>query len=47
MNVTQTIFEIIGIIGFSMSGTMVALQNRMDVVGSLILANVTALGGGV
>ena len=30
-----------------MSGTMVALQNKMDVVGAIILANVTALGGGV
>ena len=47
MSTTQTIFEIIGIIGFAMSGTMVALQNKMDVVGAIILANVTALGGGV
>lgn len=47
MSTTQTIFEIIGIIGFAMSGTMVALQNKMDVVGAVILANVTALGGGV
>lgn len=47
MSTTQTIFEIIGIIGFSLSGTMVALQNRMDVIGAIILANVTALGGGV
>ena len=47
MSTTQTIFEIIGIIGFAMSGTMVALQNKMDIVGAVILANVTALGGGV
>lgn len=47
MSTTQTIFEIIGIIGFAMSGTMVALQNKMDVIGAIILANVTALGGGV
>ena len=47
MSTTQTIFEIIGIIGFAMSGTMVALHNQMDVIGAIILANVTALGGGV
>ena len=41
------IFEIIGIIAFSLSGTMVALKNKMDVLGAVILANITAFGGGV
>lgn len=41
------VFEIIGIIAFAMSGTMVALKNKMDILGSVILANITAFGGGV
>ena len=41
------IFEIIRIIAFSLSGTMVALKNKMDVLGAVILANITAFGGGV
>lgn len=41
------VFEIIGVIAFSLSGTMVAMKNKMDVLGAVILANITAFGGGV
>ncbi len=40
-------FEIIGVIAFALSGTMVALKNKMDIIGSVILANITSFGGGV
>ena len=33
------VFEIIGVIAFSLSGTMVAMKNKMDVLGAVILAN--------
>ena len=41
------VFEIIGVIAFAISGTMVALKHKMDVLGAVILANITAFGGGV
>lgn len=40
-------FEIIGVIAFALSGTMVALKNKMDIIGAIILANITSFGGGV
>ena len=43
----DVIFDIIGIVAFAISGTLVAMKNKMDVVGSVILANVTSFGGGV
>ncbi len=42
-------FEIIGILGtiaFAISGVLIALHKRMDVFGVLIIAFVTAVGGG-
>ena len=41
------IFEIIGVVSFAISGTIVAMKNKMDVVGTIILANITSFGGGV
>jgi len=39
--------DIIGIIAFSLSGFLVALRNRLDLLGILIAASLTALGGGI
>lgn len=40
------VIEIIGVIAFAISGSMVAIKNKMDVVGTVILANITSFGGG-
>lgn len=41
------ILEIIGTIAFSISGTMVGIDKKMDVFGCLILGLTTAVGGGI
>lgn len=40
------IIEVIGTIAFAMSGSVSAMQKRLDPVGVLIIAFVTAVGGG-
>lgn len=40
-------FEIIGTIAFAISGSMVAIKKRVDVFGVIVMAAVTALGGGI
>ncbi|WP_236980158.1 trimeric intracellular cation channel family protein [Membranihabitans maritimus] len=42
-----TILDILGTIVFAISGTMTALNNKFDLFGSLVIAFVTALGGGM
>ena len=39
--------DIIGIIAFSLSGFLVAIRNRLDLLGIFIAASLTALGGGI
>ena len=39
--------EIIGITAFTISGFLVAIKNRLDILGILIAATLTALGGGI
>ncbi len=39
--------DIIGIIAFSLSGFLVGLRNRLDLLGIVIAASLTALGGGI
>lgn len=39
--------DIIGIIAFSISGYLVAIRNELDLLGILIAAFLTALGGGI
>ena len=39
--------DIIGIIAFSISGFLVALRNKLDLLGIIISASLTALGGGI
>jgi len=39
--------DIIGIIAFSLSGFLVGLRNRLDLLGIVIASSLTALGGGI
>jgi uncharacterized membrane protein YeiH len=41
------VLELIGILAFATSGALLAIRLRFDVVGVLVLAETTALGGGV
>lgn len=41
------IFEIMGTIAFAVSGAMIGIEKRMDILGVCILGVVTAVGGGV
>lgn len=43
----QHSLEILGILAFAMSGALLAVRKGFDVVGMLVLAEVTALGGGI
>lgn len=38
--------DILGTIAFAISGVLVAMEKRMDLFGILIIAFVTAIGGG-
>ena len=38
--------DILGAIAFTISGVLVAMEKRMDLFGILIIAFVTAIGGG-
>lgn len=40
------IFEIIGIIAFTISGVIVAFKKRLDLLGVITLGTITAVGGG-
>jgi len=42
-----TVTEILGTIAFSISGAMVAIRKRMDILGVIVLGVVTATGGGM
>jgi len=41
------IFEIIGVIAFSLSGALTAMKKNMDVFGACVLGMTTAIGGGI
>jgi len=41
------ILEIIGTIAFAISGAMVAVNKKMDILGVVILGTTTAVGGGI
>lgn len=41
------IFEFIGTVAFAVSGTLIAIQKKLDLFGILTLAVVTAVGGGI
>lgn len=41
------IFEILGTVAFAISGAMVAVEKKMDMLGVVILGVTTAVGGGI
>ena len=41
------IIEIIGTVAFSSSGAMVGIRKKMDVLGVIVMAVMTAVGGGI
>jgi uncharacterized membrane protein YeiH len=41
------VLDLVGIFVFAVSGGLVAVRNRLDIVGVVVLAMVTGLGGGV
>jgi uncharacterized membrane protein YeiH len=43
----QLALDLIGIFAFAVSGALLAAQKRFDVVGVVMLAEITALGGGI
>ena len=46
-NIFVLIFEIIGPIAFAVSGAMVGIEKKMDILGVAVLGMTTAVGGGV
>lgn len=47
MDFLWLLFDVIGTIAFAISGALLGIQRRMDIFGILILALVTAIGGGI
>lgn len=43
----ETTLDLAGVFAFALSGALLAVQKRFDVVGLVILAEITAIGGGV
>jgi len=41
------IFEILGTIAFAISGALVAIEKKMDILGVVVLGATTAVGGGI
>ncbi|WP_235834640.1 trimeric intracellular cation channel family protein [Actinomadura logoneensis] len=41
------VLDLVGIFVFAVSGALAAVQKRLDVVGMVVLAEITALGGGI
>lgn len=46
-NEAEYVLELVGIVAFAISGSMLAIRKDFDVVGIVLLAGITALGGGV
>ncbi len=47
MDLYLFILEIIGTIAFATSGAMIAIRNKMDILGVMLLGSATAIGGGM
>lgn len=47
MEILDVVFEIIGTVAFAVSGAMVAIEKKMDMLGVAVLGTVTAVGGGI
>ena len=44
---TWHVFDVLGTIAFALSGTLVGLSRKMDIFGIIVLAVLTAVGGGM
>ena len=40
------ILDLIGVAVFAVSGTLAAIQSKLDLLGVMVIATVTAIGGG-
>jgi len=47
LTIVWTIFEVVGMIAFAASGAIIAIRKEFDLFGVLVLASITAVGGGV
>lgn len=47
MSPLQVTLDLVGIFVFALSGALVGIRNRLDILGVLVLAGVTGLGGGM
>ena len=47
MSPLQVTLDLVGIFVFALSGALVGIRNRLDILGILVLAGVTGLGGGM
>jgi len=47
MEILDVIFEVLGTVAFAVSGAMVAIDKKMDMLGVAVLGTVTAVGGGI
>lgn len=47
MKMTWDVFNIMGIAAFAISGAIVAMEEKYDILGALVLGFVTAFGGGI
>ena len=47
MEIFSTVIEVIGVIAFSVSGSMVAIRRKTDLFGVMLLAILTSMGGGL
>lgn len=47
MEIFATVIEVIGVIAFSISGSMVAIRRKTDLFGVILLSIITTLGGGL
>ena len=47
LDLTWAVFDIIGTVAFALSGALVGLSRKMDAFGIVVLAVLTAVGGGI
>lgn len=47
LNILIIVIETIGTVAFAVSGVLTAIERRLDVFGAVVLAGVTAVGGGI
>ncbi len=47
MDLLWYVFEYIGTVAFAISGALIGVSRNMDIFGMVVLALVTAIGGGV